>query len=36
MTPELWVTLVVGLAAPASAVLVAWISRKRREANARP
>lgn len=29
MTPELWVTLVVGVAAPAGTVLVAWISRRR-------
>lgn len=29
MTPELWVTLVVGVATPAGTVLVAWINRRR-------
>lgn len=29
MTPELWVTLAVGLAAPIGTVLVAWMNRSR-------
>lgn len=30
MTPELWVTLAVGLAAPIGTVIVAWMNRGRR------
>lgn len=29
MTPELWVTLVIGVATPLGGVVVAWINRKR-------
>ena len=29
MTPDQWVTLIVGIAAPAGTVLVAWINRRR-------
>lgn len=33
MTPDVWVTLVVGLATPVATVVVAWINRSR---NRRP
>jgi hypothetical protein len=37
MTPELWVTLAVGLRAPAATVIVAWINRmSKHDLQARP